>query len=83
MRSFNCFLALTVFPALLASAQDISGDWHGNLKAGAQELRILLEIAKSDNGEWTATMLRGHRRKRESPVSPGKKGRWGSKRAAR
>ena len=57
MRSFNRFLALTAFPALLACAQDISGDWQGNLEAGAQELRILLEIAKSDNGEWTATML--------------------------
>jgi pimeloyl-ACP methyl ester carboxylesterase len=57
MRSFNRFLALTAFPALLACAQDISGDWQGNLKAGAQEFRILLEIAKSDNGEWTATML--------------------------
>jgi hypothetical protein len=57
MRSFNRFLALTAFPALLACAQDISGDWQGNLKAGAQELRILLEIAKSDNGEWAATML--------------------------
>jgi len=57
MRSFNRFMALTAFPALLACAQDISGDWQGNLKAGAQELRILLQIAKSDSGEWRATML--------------------------
>lgn len=57
MRSFNRFLAVTAFPALLVYAQDISGDWQGTLKAGAQELRILLQIAKSDNGEWRATML--------------------------
>ena len=50
MRSFNRFMALTAFPALLAYAQDISGDWQGTLKA-AQELRILLQIAKSDSGE--------------------------------
>jgi pimeloyl-ACP methyl ester carboxylesterase len=57
MRSFNRFMALTALPALLAYAQDISGDWQGTLKAGAQELRILLQVAKSDNGEWKATML--------------------------
>jgi pimeloyl-ACP methyl ester carboxylesterase len=57
MRSFNRFMALTAFPALLAYAQDISGDWQGILKAGTQELRILLQVAKSDNGEWRATML--------------------------
>ena len=57
MTSFNRFMALTAFPALLAYAQDISGDWQGTLKAGAQELRTLLQIAKSDNGEWKATML--------------------------
>jgi pimeloyl-ACP methyl ester carboxylesterase len=57
MRSFNRFLALTAFTAWLACAQDISGDWQGTLKAGAQELRILLQIAKSDSGQWRATML--------------------------
>jgi pimeloyl-ACP methyl ester carboxylesterase len=57
MRSFNRFLALTAFPALLACAQDISGDWQGTLKTGAQDLRILLQIAKADGGEWRATML--------------------------
>jgi pimeloyl-ACP methyl ester carboxylesterase len=57
MRSFNRFMALTAFAAILAYAQDISGDWQGTLKAGAQELRILLQIGKSDNGGWKATML--------------------------
>ena len=57
MRSFNRVMVLTAFSALLAYAQDISGDWQGTLKVGAQELRILLQIAKSDNGEWRASML--------------------------
>lgn len=32
-------------------AQDISGDWQGNLKVSATaSLRIVLHITKSDNG---------------------------------
>ena len=57
MRLFRCYMALTAFTALLAYGQDISGDWQGTIKAGAQEIRILLQIAKSDHGEWKATML--------------------------
>jgi non-heme chloroperoxidase len=57
MRPFSRFMLLTAFPLMLAYAQGISGDWQGTLKVGAQELRILLQIAKSDNGEWRATML--------------------------
>jgi pimeloyl-ACP methyl ester carboxylesterase len=56
MRWFHRFMALTAIP-LLAYAQDISGDWQGTLKAGAQELKILLQVAKSDGGAWRATML--------------------------
>jgi non-heme chloroperoxidase len=44
--------------AALASklcAQDIAGDWQGMLKAGGQDLRIVLQIQKSDNGGWKAT----------------------------
>ena len=57
MRRFHCFMALTAFTAVLVCAQDISGDWQGTLKAGTQELRTVLHIAKSDNGDWRATML--------------------------
>src|SRR5215472_8292565 len=56
MRSLHRFMAFTAFTALVY-AQDISGDWQGTLKAGAQELRILLQITKSDGGVWRATML--------------------------
>ena len=51
MRPFNRVVALMVFTASLAYAQDISGDWQGTLEAGAQEIRLLLQITKSDNGE--------------------------------
>ena len=57
MKSLSRFMALTAFPALLACAQDISGDWQGTLNAGAQDLRILLKVAKSDNGDWKAMMM--------------------------
>ena len=57
MRPFNRVVALMVFTASLAYAQDISGDWQGTLEAGAQEIRLLLQIAKSDHGEWRAAML--------------------------
>ena len=29
-------------------AQDIAGDWQGTLKAGPQELRLILQIAKGE-----------------------------------
>ena len=52
MRLFHRFIALAAFTGLLACAQDVFGDWQGTLKAGAQDLRILLQIAKGDGGEW-------------------------------
>jgi hypothetical protein len=36
-------------------AQDIAGDWQGTLKAGAQELRVVLAIDNSTYGNWSAT----------------------------
>ena len=49
-----CALAMLLGTTL--RAQDIAGDWQGTLKDGAQELRIVLQIAKGDNGGWKATM---------------------------
>jgi len=43
--------------ASLAYPQDISGDWQGTLKAGTQDIRIVLQVAKSDNVGWRATIL--------------------------
>lgn len=51
------FLAALVFsPACAAQAQQVVGDWQGTLKAGAAELRIVLHIAKDDDGTLKATM---------------------------
>jgi pimeloyl-ACP methyl ester carboxylesterase len=38
------------------SAQDITGDWQGTLKAGPQELRLIMRIAKGEGGGWKAAM---------------------------
>ena len=57
MRRFGWFVALTAFTALLACAQDISGDWQGILKVGKQELRTILKVTRSDSGDWVATLL--------------------------
>jgi non-heme chloroperoxidase len=56
MMRFARFIALTACAAPLVCAQDISGNWQGTLKAGPQELRTILQIAKSDNGDWKATL---------------------------
>ena len=37
-------------------AQDLTGDWQGALKAGAQELRLIVHIEKGDSGGWKATL---------------------------
>jgi non-heme chloroperoxidase len=48
-----------VFGTLLASslyAQDLTGDWQGTLGAGPQQLRLILRIAKKDDGGWKAAL---------------------------
>jgi non-heme chloroperoxidase len=37
-------------------AQDLAGDWQGALKAGTQELRVIVHIEKGDSGAWKATL---------------------------
>ena len=36
-------------------AQNIAGDWQGTLKAGPQEIRLVLAIDKSADGKWDGT----------------------------
>jgi non-heme chloroperoxidase len=53
-------LWIMVLAALLGRslyAQDISGDWQGTLKAGPQELRLVVKIGKAANGGWNATLF--------------------------
>ncbi|HUI78794.1 MAG TPA: alpha/beta hydrolase, partial [Bryobacteraceae bacterium] len=37
-------------------AQDISGNWQGTVKAGPQELRVIVRIAPGNGGGWKATL---------------------------
>jgi hypothetical protein len=49
-------LILLLIGAGLAQAQDIAGDWHGTLRAGGAELRLVLHITKSGEGALKATL---------------------------
>ena len=42
--------------AISASAQDISGDWRGTLKAGGAELHLVLHISKDADGSLKGTL---------------------------
>jgi hypothetical protein len=57
MKRFTRFMALAAFTALHVFGQDVSGEWQGSLKAGPQELRVVLKVIRSDNGAWAATLL--------------------------
>ena len=48
---------LTAFFLLTISAQDITGAWQGTLEAGANKLRLIVDITKSPTGQCTANML--------------------------
>lgn len=48
---------LAAFFVLSLTAQDITGAWQGTLEAGANKLRLIVDIAKSSTGQWTANML--------------------------
>jgi hypothetical protein len=52
MTRLISLMALTALTVLLVHAQNIAGDWQGTLKAGSQQLRIILHVAK---GDGTAT----------------------------
>ena len=55
-RKVLWFGGLTALVALPAFAQDIAGDWQGTVKAGAQELRLIVKIGESASGGWKATL---------------------------
>ena len=41
--------ALAAAPVSLLNAQNLTGTWQGSLKAGPQELRIVIKISLSDD----------------------------------
>jgi uncharacterized protein len=53
----QAFVILCVLSAAtVSSAQDIVGDWHGSLKVGEAELRLVLHVTKADDGSLKATL---------------------------
>jgi len=57
MRTTFWIVLLTTLWGRSLYAQDISGDWQGTLKAGPQELRLVVKIGKAANGGWNATLF--------------------------
>jgi len=56
MKKLVMIMAILASTVLVASAQDVAGDWQGTLKAGGAELRLVLHIAKGEGGELKATL---------------------------
>lgn len=50
-------ILLAAFTSLFAHAQDISGDWQGTIKAGPQEIRLVVTIDKDSVGGWKGTLF--------------------------
>lgn len=53
-RMFISFILILASTTL--RAQNVVGDWQGTLDTGAGELRLVLHIAKADDGALTATL---------------------------
>lgn len=54
-KVLSAWLSLVIVASAIA-AQDLTGDWQGALKAGVQELRVIVHIEKDDSGGWKATL---------------------------
>ncbi|HEX5669392.1 MAG TPA: hypothetical protein VFX73_11345, partial [Chitinophagaceae bacterium] len=55
MKNLLPFLLMTLM-VLTSRAQDLSGDWYGALKIGANTLRLSLNFSKTDTG-YTGKMI--------------------------
>lgn len=56
MKKRLIMVVLAVSTACAANAQNIVGDWQGTLKAGPAELRLVLHIAKGNDGNLKAAL---------------------------
>lgn len=48
-------VAVAMLLPCVLSAQDIAGDWQGTLKLPTSEIRVVINIAKTADGGWSAT----------------------------
>jgi len=55
LKSTLIFIVLTA-GAIVARAQDVTGDWQGTLNTGVGELRLVLHITKTADGALKATL---------------------------
>jgi len=60
--------AVWLLPASLC-ARDISGAWQGTLHRGAQDLRLVIQIAKNDAGAYSAKLYRIDQTSQAIPVT--------------
>ena len=56
MKKILLMMALALSMAGAANAQNITGDWIGELKNGAISAHLVLHVAKAGNGSLRATM---------------------------
>ena len=49
--------ALAMVLVSVLHAQDISGNWQGTIKAGSQEIRLIVSIDKESGGGWKGTLF--------------------------
>ncbi|MGO8732778.1 MAG: alpha/beta fold hydrolase [Terriglobia bacterium] len=62
----------SLFPTVAhaqVSTPNLVGNWQGTLKAGSQELRCVIQIARGDSGGWKATMYSIDQTTNPIPVS--------------
>ena len=52
----NWLVALVLASNRPLYAQDVVGDWQGTLKVPNAQLRVIVNLAKSDDGGWKTTM---------------------------
>src|ERR1700733_10648987 len=52
------FSVLALFPGSAVYAQDLAGQWQSTIKSGAQDLRVIVRLSKTDAGAWTGAVYR-------------------------
>lgn len=57
MRIALWLSALALMSGSAVHAQDISGNWQGTIKAGSQEIRLIVSIEKESGGGWKGTLF--------------------------
>jgi hypothetical protein len=55
-KLLSSIIALTALPGCALQAQNIGGSWQGILKAGPQELRIVIKISRADDESLKAAI---------------------------